>query len=180
MIDPLSVIFVPGGTAAALVLFVGPLLILRQTLWRREARRRNAHLRCARCEAPLAIDELFLFHGAHVCDRCATTLRRRFQVAVPAVLAIAAGFGISSFTALVASVASGGPGLAWWLDGRWIPLLLPSAGLAIATIAFLRLGKRANQQKEAAPWVELEAGDVRSWDLFRRRITTLEVDSGLR
>ncbi len=174
MIDPLSVIFVPGGTAAALVLFVGPLLLLRQRLWIREARRRNAQLHCARCDSLLVIDDLFTFQGAHVCGRCATTLRRRFRIAIPAALAVAAGFGITSVTALVASVTAGGPGLSWWLDGRWIPLLLPSAGLAAATIAFLRLGRRANRLREAAPWAELDSGDVRSWDLFRRRSTTLD------
>ncbi len=172
MVDPLAVIFIPGGTAAALVLFVGPLLVLRQWQWRREARRRNAQLRCARCGSLLAIDDLFTFHGAHVCGGCATTLRRRFRIAIPAALAVAAGFGITSFTALLASLTSGGPGLSWWLDGRWIPLLLPSAGLAAATIAFLRLSRRANRRRDAAAWSELESGDVRSWDLFRRRVAT--------
>lgn len=174
MLDPLTVIFVPGGTAAALVLFAGPLLALRQRLWHRAARRRNASFRCARCAAPLVIDDLFLFHGAHVCGTCARTLRQRFRVAIPAALAVALGFGISSLTALVVSATSGGPELSWWLDGRWIPLLLPSVGLAAATLAFLRVAERANRRRESAPWVELEAGDVRRWDLFRLRDQSID------
>lgn len=173
MIDPLSVIFVPGGIAAALVLFVGPLLALRQLQWRRQARLRNAQFKCARCDAPLAIDALHLFQGAHICSSCATTLRRRFQIVIPTALAVAVGFGVSSLSAFVVSATSGGPELAWWLDGRWIPLLLPSVGFAGATLAFVRLSQRANRLRQAAPWVELEAGDVRRWDLFRRRITTV-------
>lgn len=173
MIDPLSVIFVPGGTAAALVLFAGPLVVLLQRRWRREARRRNARFHCARCQAPLAIDDLFLFNGAHVCGRCADTWRRRLRFLVPTVLTVAVGFGISSLSALVASTVSGGPGLGWWLDGRWIPLLLPSVGLAGALFAAMRLGIRANHRRREAAWVELEAGDVRRWDLFRTRTTTI-------
>jgi hypothetical protein len=174
MIDPLAVIFVPGGTAAALVLFVGPLLVLRQWQWRRQARARNARLRCARCEATLAIDELHLFQGAHICLGCATTLRSRFRIAVPAALTVALGFGISSLSALVVSLTSGGPEFSWWLDGRWIPLLLPSVGLGAATVAFLHFSQRANRLRASAPWVELEPGEVRRWDLFRRRLTTVE------
>lgn len=173
MIDPLSVIFVPGGTAAALLLFVGPLVALRQYLWRRDARRRNAALQCARCGASLVIDDLYLFNGAHVCGGCATTLRRRLGVAVPLALLVAGGFAVSSFSALFVSLTGGGPGLSWWLDGRWIPLLLPSAGLAAATVALLKLGQRANRLRNAAAWVELEAGDLRTWQLSRRRDPTL-------
>jgi hypothetical protein len=176
MTDPFAVVFVPGGTAAAIVLFAGPLLWLRQHLWRRRARRRNAALQCARCQSPLAIDELFLFHGAHVCGSCASTLRRRFSLAVPAALLVATGFGISSFTAFTHLVGSGRTEIAWWLDGRWIPLLLPSIGLAAATWLFLRLGRRANLRRDAEPWLALEGQDVRDWDLFRRRITTLAAD----
>ena len=173
MMDPLSVVFVPGGIAAALVLFVGPLLALRQRQWRRQARARNAHFRCARCDAGLTIDALHLFQGAHICHDCATTLRSRFLIAVPTVLSIALGFGVSSLTAMVVSLTSGGPEFSWWLDGRWIPLLLPSVGLGAATFAFLRLSQRANRLRSTAPWVELEPGEVQRWDLFRRRLTTV-------
>ena len=176
MPDPFSVIFLPGGTAAALVLFVGPLILLRQFLWRREARRRNARLRCARCEAPLAIDDLFLFHGAHVCGQCATTLRRRFRIAIPVALVAAATFAVSSFSAFGYLLGSGRTGLDWWLDGRWIPLLLPSAGLAAATLLFLKLGRRANRLRDAGPWGELAAAEIQESDLFSRRITTLAAD----
>lgn len=176
MIDPFAAIFVPGGTAAGIVLFAGPLVWLRQRLWRRQARVRNAALQCARCEARLAIDDLYLFHGAHVCGRCASTLRRRFMFAVPLALVVATGFGISSFTAFAHLVGSGRTELAWWLDGRWIPLLLPSVGLAAATWLFLRLGRRANAQRDAGPWLALEDRDIREWDLFRRRITTPAAD----
>lgn len=37
MTDPFAVVFVPGGAAAAIVLFAGPLLWLRQHLWKRRA-----------------------------------------------------------------------------------------------------------------------------------------------
>ena len=169
MVDPLSVIFLPGAVAAALVLFVGPLLVIRQIQWRRRARERNARFHCARCQATLAVDVLHLFHGAHICANCATTLRRRFLVAIPVTLLVALGFRISSFTALVTSHTPGGPEFTRWLDGRWIPLTLPSLGLAGLTYAFVRLSQRANRLRQRTPWNELEAGDVRRWDLFRQR-----------
>lgn len=178
MPDPLSLIFVPGGTAAAIVLFGTPLVLLLLKRWRHVARRRNRSFRCARCEAPLAIDDLYLLGGAHVCGDCATTWRRRLRVAVPAALVVAAGLAVSSFSALVASTARGGPGLAWWLDSRWIPLLLPSVGLAAATLLAMRLGIRANARRRAAAWAELEDGDARRWDLFRLRSPSDAVAEG--
>lgn len=166
MIDPLSMIFVPGGTLAAMAVFVSPLLVLRHVLWRREARRLNNETRCARCGDRLAIDALFLYAGAYHCSVCATKLRRRFTVAIPVLLLGALGFGVSSGTAFIASLTGGGPELAWWFDGRWIPLLLPSVGVAATTVLLVKLGKRANLLRSSAAWAEVEPGDVRTWHLF--------------
>lgn len=136
MADPFAVIFLPGGTAAAILLLAGP--------------------------------GLHLFQGAHVCGTCASTRRRRFRFANPALLVMAAGFGVSSFSAFAQLVGSGRTELGWWLDGRWIPLLLPSVGVAAATWLFIKWGRRANRLRDAGPWRDLHESDVRDWILFRR------------
>ena len=143
--DPLSVIFVPGGAVAALVL-LSPVGIVLERLWRARGRRRNATHTCARCAVRFALsDDRFWFAGLLVCSSCATTLRRRLRIALPALAAVASTFALTSGTALAVSLARNGPSLGWWLDGRWIPLLLPSVGLGLAAASVIALGKRANR-----------------------------------
>jgi len=166
MIDPLAVIFLPGGAVAALALFVGPLVVLRHHLWRRKARQLNARRCCARCGDELEIDELYLYFGTYVCAQCAPALRRRLTIVIPMTLLAATVFGVSSAAAFFASMRSGGPELAWWLDGRWIPLLLPSVGVATLTGTIVTLGKRANRLRNAAVWREVDPGDAKRWHLF--------------
>jgi hypothetical protein len=80
-----------------------------------------------------------------ICERCAHTLRRRLGVAFPVIAGGVILFALTSGTAFVTSLARGGPGLGWWLDGRWIPLLLPSIGVAGITVAAVAMSKRANR-----------------------------------
>ena len=145
MLDPLSVIFVPGSLAAMLAT-LSPIGVLAHRWWRSRGLQRNARRCCGRCDAAFAVaDELYWFGGLLVCAGCAATLRRRLAVALPAAAAVAGTFALTSGSALAVSLAGGGPELAWWLDGRWIPLLLPSVGVALATAGLVVRGKRANR-----------------------------------
>ncbi|HEY0971798.1 MAG TPA: hypothetical protein VGE02_12590 [Gemmatimonadales bacterium] len=113
--DPLTVIFVPGGYAAALVL-LSPLGVLAHRWWRRRGLQRNADRCCGRCAARFTLaDELYWFSGLLVCATCAAALRRRMKVGLPVVATVAGMFALTSGGALALSVAQGGPGLHWWL-----------------------------------------------------------------
>lgn len=143
--DPVSVIFVPGAIAAALAL-LSPVALLGHRFWRRRGFERNDERRCGRCRATFSVaDDLYRASGVLVCARCASTLRRRISILIPGALATAATLGVSSGVALWLIESSGGFGLSWWLDTRWIPLLLPSVGTFGATILTVRAAKRANE-----------------------------------
>jgi len=156
--DPLSVIFIPGGYAAALVL-LSPLSVLAHRWWQRRGRARNADRGCGRCATTFTLtDELYWFSGLLVCAPCAAALRRRLTIGLKAVAALTGLFALTSGGALALSVAQGGPGLGWWLDGRWIPLLLPSVGLGLATATVVARGKRANRLAAAVSRTQLAPG----------------------
>ena len=171
--DPLSVIFVPGAVAAALAL-LSPVGVLALRWWQRRGRGRNGVRRCARCAAAFSVaDELYWFGGLLVCAGCATTVRRCLVVGLPALAVTAGAFAVSSGTALAVSVAQGGPGLEFWLASRWIPLLLPSAGLAAATGVLVALGKRANRLAAGSSATALHPG--RHPDAIGRMMTQLRL-----
>lgn len=80
------------------------------------------------------------------------------MIGLPAAAAAAGLFALTSGGALVASVAQGGPGFGWWLDGRWIPLLLPSLCLGLAAVALVVRGKRSNRLAAAVSRTLLQPG----------------------
>ncbi len=80
------------------------------------------------------------------------------MIGLPAAAAAAGLFALTSGGALVASVAQGGPGFGWWLDGRWIPLLLPSLCLGLAAVALVARGKRSNRLETAVSRTLLQPG----------------------
>ncbi len=150
--DPLAVIFLPGGTIFGVLLFGAPLAFLGFRWWRRRAHQRVAAACCGDCGQRFDWSQpQFLAAGVEICESCAKRMRRTLGFALPA-LAIGAGcFAISSGTAFAVSLATGGPSLAWWLDSRWIPLLTPSVGIAALTWVLIRFGKRANREADATP-----------------------------
>ena len=150
MIHPLEVIFWSGAAAIALTL-VSPLFMLRHAVWRRRAEQLNAHSRCGRCGQQLPIDSLYLYAGKYVCPSCAVSLRRMLSFILPAATGTAVLLAVSSGSALLISRLTGGPGLDWWLDWRWIPLMLPSVGTAVATAFAVSARRRANLLKNNVP-----------------------------
>ena len=144
--DPLRVIFVPGGLVATAMLVGLPVAAAIYGIWRWRAQRRVARGGCGRCGTAFAsADAQYLVTGVTICERCANRLRRRLGVALPVITAGVVLFALTSGTAFITSLVRGGPELGWWLDGRWIPLLLPSLGVAGITAAAVALSKRANR-----------------------------------
>lgn len=145
--DPLSVIFIPGGTIFGTLMFALPMAALGLRWWRRRGLAHVARSCCGNCGRPFDWSRpQYLVAGVEVCDACGGTMRRVARVVLPAIAVVACAFGISSATAWTISRLTGGPELAWWLDGRWIPLLTPSVGLAGLTWAIIRLGRRVNRE----------------------------------
>jgi hypothetical protein len=125
--DPLAVVFIPGGLTAAALLFGAPAAMIGHLIWRRRAQRRAARHACGHCgQALLTEADQFLVTGIRICEPCALAFRRRLHLALPLITITAAIFAVTSATAFAFSVRHGGPELSWWLDGRWIPLILPS------------------------------------------------------
>ena len=144
--DPLAVIFIPGGLTAGALLFGAPVATIGYLAWRWRAQRRVERGSCGRCGESFAGDAArFLVTGVHICAPCADTLRRRLRVALPIVMISATVLAITSGTALFVSRLRGGPQVDWWLDGRWIPLSLPSVGVGLLTWAAIALSKRMNR-----------------------------------
>ncbi len=138
-------------------LLASPLVVLRQIVWKRQALKLNSERRCGRCKRLLGIDPLYLYGGVYVCPDCATRHRTRLQRLLPATFTLAGILALTSATAFVVSSLDGRPWLAWWLDGRWFPLILPSVGLALATAIAITIGRRANQLRGAKDARELKA-----------------------
>lgn len=157
--DPLPFVFGPAA-ATVLGLVAAPIVYLRHLLWRRAARRLNAEARCGRCGARLGIDAMFLYGGAYVCRECATRLQRRLARVLPIAVVGAAALALTSLAAATISINTGGTTLAWWLGGTLIPLALPSVGLAVATLAAIRSGRRLNRLRDASDLAQLENPDV--------------------
>src|SRR5262245_9121196 len=106
--NPLTVIFVPGGLTAATMLFGAPLVAAGYAAWRWRALRRVARGGCGRCGATLAADGTrFLVTGVAICEPCASTLRRRLTVGLPVIAAGVCVFALSSGAAFVTSLATG-------------------------------------------------------------------------
>jgi hypothetical protein len=149
--DPLAVIFIPGALAAGALLFGAPLAAIGYLAWRWQARRRVGRGSCGRCGESLAGDAArFLVTGVLICEPCADTLRRRLRIALPMVTIAATVFAITSSTAFVVSRLRGGPRLEWWLDGRWIPLSLPSVGIGLLTWGAIAVSKRMNRLRASS------------------------------
>lgn len=147
--DPLSVIFVPGGTIFGTLMFALPLAAIGLRWWRRRGLARVSRACCGNCGRAFDWSRpQYLVAGVEICDGCGVAMRRVARVVLPTIGVMACVFGISSSTAWVVSRLSGGPELAWWLDGRWIPLLTPSVGLVAVTWAIVRLGRRANREAD--------------------------------
>jgi hypothetical protein len=143
---PLAVIFIPGGLTAGALLFGAPVVAVGYLAWRWRARRRIERGSCGRCGESFATDAArFLVTGMLICEPCAHTLRRRLRIGLPVITIAATVFAITSGTAFVVSRLRGGPGFDWWLDGRWIPLSLPSIGIGMLTVAAIAFGKRMNR-----------------------------------
>jgi hypothetical protein len=154
--DPLAVIFIPGGLTAAALVFGAPVAAMGYLAWRWRARRRVGRGACGRCGESFAADgERFLATGVVICEPCAHTLRGRLRITLPLVALGATVFAVTSGSAFVLSLLRGGPHLEWWLDGRWIPLLLPSAGIGLLTWGMVAAGKRANRVATAAAFTRL-------------------------
>ena len=117
--DPLTVIFVPGGLTAAALLFGAPVAAIAHLIWRRRARRRLARHACGHCGQVSQPDaDQFLVTGIRICESCAHAFQRRLRFALPVITITAALFAVTSASAFVVSLLRGGPELAWWLDGR--------------------------------------------------------------
>ena len=155
MPDLLAFVFVPAA-ATMLGLLAAPAVYVRHLFWRRSARRLNASTRCGLCRGPLGIETMFLYGGAYVCRGCAERTTRRLRIVLPLAVGGAALLAITSLSAMVLSIATGGPDLAWWLSGPWwlggtlLPVALPAVGLATATLVAIRGGRRLNQLRNAA------------------------------
>jgi hypothetical protein len=155
MPDLLAFVFVPAA-ATMLGLLAAPVVYVRHLLWRRTARRLNTGARCGLCRGPLGIDTMFLYGGAYVCRGCADRTARRLRIVLPLAVGGAALLAVTSVSAMVLSIATGGPGLAWWLSGPWwlggtlLPVALPAVALATATLVAIRGGRQLNQLRNAA------------------------------
>jgi hypothetical protein len=144
--DPLAVVFIPGGLTAAALLLGVPIAAASHLIWRRRARRRVARHACGHCGQEFRVEgDQFLVTGIRICEPCALAFRRRLGILLPLISIATAFFAITSTTAFVISVRHSGPELAWWLHGRWIPLLLPSVGIATVTAIAVMAAKLANR-----------------------------------
>ena len=153
--DPLAAIFIPGGLTAGALLFGAPLASIAYLAWRWRARRRVGRGSCGRCGELFAGDAArFLVTGVLICETCADTLRRRLRIALPVVTIAATMFAITSAAAFVVSRLRGGPPLEWWLDGRWIPLSLPSVGIGLLTWGAVAVSKRMNRLRASSAQVD--------------------------
>ncbi len=152
--DPLPFVFFPAA-ATVLGLVAVPIVYIRHLLWRRTARRLNAGAQCGRCGSRLGIDAMFLYGGAYVCRECATRLQRRLARVLPVAVVSAAALAITSLAAATISITTGGTTLAWWFGSTLIPLALPSVGLAVATLAAIRSGRRLNQLRDTNDLAQL-------------------------
>jgi len=79
--DPLAVIFIPGGLTAGALLFGAPIATIGYLAWRWRAQRRVERGSCGRCGESFAGDAArFLVTGVHICAPCADN--GKFQRAV--------------------------------------------------------------------------------------------------
>ena len=62
-----------------------------------------------------------------------------------AAIPVLGGLGMFAAASAGLGVTLGGPGAEWWIGGRLIPLLLPTAGIFGGLLFTLRKMKRANR-----------------------------------
>jgi hypothetical protein len=159
--DPHTVIFLPGGTIFGVILFSGPLAALAFSWWRRRARARIAKACCGNCGQRFDFaQQQYLVAGIEICEPCASTMKRALRVVLPTIAVSAVVFAITSGTAFAIAITSRLSSLDWWLDGRWIPLLTPSVGVASLTWLLIKLGKRANRAAEATPQLSRHVAEL--------------------
>ena len=149
MPDPLWFVFGPG-LAGFFGVLAAPIALAVRRKYRRRSARRNAQGACGRCGAAFfqgGDESLFVVEGHYVCAGCASALRRRLWVLLPAT-------GLLAIAAVVSSTAGAvlaGPGLSWWLDSRLIPLLAPTVLVGGGLIGGAWLMKRLNRDELRAP-----------------------------
>jgi hypothetical protein len=157
LFDPLALVFIPGA-AAMVAGMASPFVLLGHFFWRRRAKSRNRRAACGRCGASLvdAPSGSYLYFGIFICSDCADTLRRRLKVALPTLGGAVVVAGVISATGfLFGGPTAGGPGLDWWLNWRWFPLVLPSAGLGGASWLVIAHAKRRNRLEQGSATLEL-------------------------
>jgi len=144
----LSFVFAPAA-ATVLGFIAVPTVYLRHLYWRRTARQLNEATRCGLCRGPLAVNTMFLYGGAYVCRRCAESRARRLRVLLPTAVGGAAVLALTSVSAAFASVGTGVVPLGYWSGVPLVALALPAVGLAVATLAAIRGGRRLNRLRNA-------------------------------
>lgn len=158
-LDPLALVFIPGGLVVASAI-VAPLGWAALAWRRKRGLLRNRRARCGRCNEVLRFDgeeqTPFLIQGVYHCPSCAARRRRQYAIGLVALPGVAILAALTTATGIVL----GGADLSWYLGARLIPVALPSAGLSAWFWWRVRRAKRLNALAAADANHARESDDV--------------------
>ena len=146
--DTSPVLFIPYIAVVASTLVAAPVATVRYARWRIRANLRTKAGHCGHCDAPFTLgEEQFLVTGVRICSSCASTLRHRLGRALMGISVGVLSLGALAVGAVAVEIAVDGTDILRWLfkSSRWIPVAIPSVGVALGVSALVTLAKQANR-----------------------------------